>query len=83
MLAGPATQPPGSAPRSAVAVLGRELSVPFLLLLPVAGLLLLFARPELDVMYQHDPTHFWIVLSRGPAQHRPWPADQRDRPAAG
>jgi hypothetical protein len=43
-------------------VLGRELSVPFLLLLPVAGLLLLFARPELDVMYQHDPTHFWIVL---------------------
>ena len=62
MLAGPATQPPGSAPRSAVAVLGRELSVPFLLLLPVAGLLLLFARPELDVMYQHDPTHFWIVL---------------------
>jgi hypothetical protein len=62
MLAGPATQPPGSAPRSALAVLGRELSVPFLLLLPVAGLLLLFARPELDVMYQHDPTHFWIVL---------------------
>jgi class 3 adenylate cyclase len=45
-----------------VAVLGRELSVPFLLLLPVAGLLLLFARPKLDVMYQHDPTHFWIVL---------------------
>ena len=35
MLAGPATQPPGSAPRSALAVLGRELSVPFLLLLPV------------------------------------------------
>ena len=62
MLAGPAPQPPGSAPPSALAVLGRELSVPFLLLLPVAGLLLLFARPELDVMYQHDPTHFWIVL---------------------
>jgi len=62
MLAGPATQPPGSAPRSTLAVLGRELSVPFLLLLPVAGLLLLLARPELDVMYQHDPTHFWIVL---------------------
>jgi len=62
MLAGPATQPPGSAPRSALAVLGRELSVPFLRLLPVAGLLLLLARPELDVMYQHDPTHFWIVL---------------------
>lgn len=54
MLAGPATQPPGSAPRSAVSVLGRELSVPFLLLLPVAGLLLLSARPGLDVMYQHD-----------------------------
>jgi class 3 adenylate cyclase len=43
-------------------MLGRELGLPFLLLLPVAGLLLLFARPELDVMYQHDPAHFWIVL---------------------
>jgi class 3 adenylate cyclase len=30
--------------------------------LPVAGLVLLRTRPELDVVYQHDPTHFWLVL---------------------
>ena len=30
--------------------------------MPVAGLALLLAAPELDVMYHHDPMHFWIVL---------------------
>jgi class 3 adenylate cyclase len=31
--------------------------------LPVAGLVLLRTRPELDGLYQHDPTHFWLVLA--------------------
>jgi adenylate cyclase len=33
-----------------------------LLLVPVGGLALLLARPGLDVMYNDDPVHFWIVL---------------------
>ena len=33
-----------------------------LLLLPVVGLLLLLARPELDVEWEHHPSHFWLVL---------------------
>jgi hypothetical protein len=34
-----------------------------LVLVPVGGLALLLANPGLDVMYQHDPTHFWLVLT--------------------
>ena len=30
--------------------------------LPVAGLALLLARPEIDLEWQHHPSHFWIVL---------------------
>ena len=30
---------------------------------PLAGLWLLVARPELDLRWQHDPTHFWLVLA--------------------
>lgn len=47
---------------------GRETSrdrpwpVAILLLLPVAGLGLLLARPELDVQWEHHPSHFWLVL---------------------
>lgn len=41
---------------------GRLVSLSALLLVPVAGLILLLAVPELDIMYQHDPTHFWLVL---------------------
>jgi adenylate cyclase len=33
-----------------------------LLLVPVLGLLLLLARPELDVEWEHHPSHFWLVL---------------------
>ena len=32
------------------------------LLLPVAGLALLLARPSLDLLWQHHPSHFWLVL---------------------
>jgi class 3 adenylate cyclase len=33
-----------------------------LLLLPVVGLALLLAVPELDVVWEHHPSHFWLVL---------------------
>ncbi len=37
--------------------------VPALLLpLPLLGLALLLARPELDVEWHHEPSHFWLVL---------------------
>jgi class 3 adenylate cyclase len=35
---------------------------PLLLALPLAGLAILIARPELDLEWQHQPSHFWIVL---------------------
>jgi adenylate cyclase len=34
-----------------------------LLAVPVAGLALLLALPELDVRWEHHPSHFWLVLS--------------------
>lgn len=33
-----------------------------LLTLPLAGLVLLLAQPELDVEWEHHPSHFWLVL---------------------
>jgi adenylate cyclase len=32
------------------------------LTLPIAGLVLLLVRPELDVVWEHHPAHFWLVL---------------------
>jgi adenylate cyclase len=32
------------------------------LLLPVAALALLLARPQLDHVWEHQPSHFWLVL---------------------
>ena len=32
------------------------------LALPVAGLVLLLARPKLDVHWEQHPAHFWLVL---------------------
>jgi class 3 adenylate cyclase len=34
-----------------------------LLVLPVAGLGLLLARPQIDLRWEHHPSHFWLVLS--------------------
>ena len=31
--------------------------------LPLAGLALLLAVPDLDVHWEHHPSHFWLVLS--------------------
>jgi len=33
------------------------------LLVPIAGLALLIGRPALDVILEHHPTHFWLVLT--------------------
>lgn len=33
------------------------------LVLPLAGLLLVVVRPELDHAWQHEPAHFWLVLA--------------------
>jgi adenylate cyclase len=35
----------------------------FHLALPVAGLWLLLAQPQLDVEWHHAPSHFWLVLT--------------------
>jgi adenylate cyclase len=34
-----------------------------LLTLPLAGLILLLAAPEVDVHWEHHPSHFWLVLA--------------------
>ena len=36
-----------------------------LLALPLAGLGLLVAQPDLDVAWEHHPSHFWLVLIAG------------------
>src|SRR5688572_19575644 len=36
--------------------------VGLVLFLPLVGLALLLARPELDVEWEHHPSHFWLVL---------------------
>ena len=42
-----------------------RLSLPWLALLalPMAGLAVLIARPQLDLEWRHQPSHFWLVLS--------------------
>jgi class 3 adenylate cyclase len=40
----------------------QTLALGVLLLLPLAGVVLLLARPELDPMWEHHPSHFWLVL---------------------
>jgi class 3 adenylate cyclase len=37
-------------------------TVALLLVIPLAGLGLLLARPELDIEWEHHPSHFWLVL---------------------
>jgi class 3 adenylate cyclase len=34
-----------------------------LLVLPLLGLALLISRPELDLEWKHQPSHFWLVLT--------------------
>ena len=39
-----------------------DLSWLLVLALPMVGLAVLIARPELDVEWRHQPSHFWLVL---------------------
>jgi adenylate cyclase len=58
-VADPAPRDPGSSPRHA----GTPVwAVALALAIPIAGLVLLRVRTPLDIMWQHDPTHFWLVL---------------------
>ena len=41
---------------------GRLWPVGLLLVLPLIGLAVLIARPELDLHWEHHPAHFWLVL---------------------
>ena len=40
----------------------RVLFLAVLLAAPMAGLAILLARPSTDVHWQHEPSHFWLVL---------------------
>jgi class 3 adenylate cyclase len=40
----------------------RLIGLGALLAMPLAGLALLLAVPSLDVMWEHHPSHFWLVL---------------------
>ena len=42
---------------------GRLWPIGLLLLLPLVGLAVLLAQPELDLEWQHQPSHFWLVLT--------------------
>ena len=59
-----ATVPTRSALRRA-APPAAALPVALLLVLPLAGLAVLLARPSLDVAWEHHPAHFWLVLAAG------------------
>lgn len=48
----------GSQPRSR----WRAVAIVVALAIPLGGLALLVAVPELDVRWQHRPSHFWLVL---------------------
>ncbi len=36
--------------------------VPLAVVLPIVGLALLLLQPELDMQWEHHPSHFWLVL---------------------
>ncbi|HEX2140892.1 MAG TPA: adenylate/guanylate cyclase domain-containing protein [Candidatus Limnocylindria bacterium] len=48
--------------RGAATSPARALAWATLLLLPLLGLALVLARPELDLVWEHHPSHFWLVL---------------------
>lgn len=51
------------APLTAAPSRGAAAGLAALLALPVAGLVLLLSVPSLDGVWEHRPTHFWLVLS--------------------
>lgn len=55
----------GTGPQAPPVGAGRMLLTGVILLIPLAGLALLVARPELDAEWEHHPAHFWLVLAVG------------------
>ena len=43
----------------------RTTAAGVLALVPVAGLVLLLAVPRLDLRWENQPAHFWLVLGTG------------------
>ena len=41
----------------------RAVMVALALLVPMAGLALLLGQPDLDLSWEHHPSHFWLVLA--------------------
>jgi len=56
---------PGTGPTAPPPTAGRVAWAVVLLAIPLAGLALLIARPALDLEWEHQPTHFWLVLAAG------------------
>ncbi|GAA1059713.1 adenylate/guanylate cyclase domain-containing protein [Agromyces bracchium] len=56
---------PGTGPTAPPPTAGRVAWAIVLLAIPLAGLALLIARPGLDLEWEHQPTHFWLVLAAG------------------
>jgi len=48
--------------RARTGLAGFSWSIALAITLPLAGLALLLARPELDIAWEHHPSHFWLVL---------------------
>ena len=48
--------------RPSTGLTGISWSIVVAIVLPLAGLGLLLARPELDHEWEHHPSHFWLVL---------------------
>ena len=48
--------------RAGVRTTGIPWTVPVALLLPLGGLILLLAQPQFDMVWEHHPSHFWLVL---------------------
>ncbi len=42
---------------------GVPWTVPVAITLPLVGLAMLLGRPEMDLEWEHHPSHFWLVLS--------------------
>jgi adenylate cyclase len=56
---------PGTGPVAPPPTRGSVALTVAALALPMIGLVLLIVRPVLDLEWQHQPTHFWLVLAVG------------------
>src|ERR1700687_1266514 len=50
-------------------VKGLAIALPVALATPVVGLALLLAEPSIDKHWDHQPSHFWILLGAAAISH--------------